>query len=75
MLKSGAFMMCHGKPKKPFLAKVYSNILEKHQKRHGCVENGLSFEGNSNQAARTPFQIFGAGVMTENTPKRRQQQK
>ena len=37
---------------------------------HGCVENELSFGGNSNQAARNPFQIYGAGIIPENYTER-----
>ena len=47
--------------------------MGKHQNNHGCVENELSFGGNSNQAPRNPFQIYGAGIMptnyTERVPK------
>ena len=67
MLKSWAVMMCHRKSKKSFLAKVsHSNIGKQMKTNHGCVENEWSFRGNSNQAARTPFQILGAGIMTNN---------
>ena len=62
--------MCHRKSKKRFLVGVSHSNIEKYKTNNGCVDNELSFGGNSNQAARTPFQIYGAGIMPKSDTER-----